>query len=76
MQPKVAVDGDGKCVVLDEGAWVVLLFRPARGTVSFLAGSGERGGADGAGAAASSNRPLQLCVDRAGRVGVLRIDNV
>ena len=68
--PRVAVDGDGNCVISDEWADKVYLFRPARGTVSVLAGSGEEGDADGVGEAASFDGPLLPCIDRGGRVSL------
>ena len=64
--PHVAVDGDGNCVISDEVANTAYLFRPAQGTVSVLAGSGEEGDADGVDAL--FNSPLHPCIDRGGRV--------
>ena len=66
--PQVAVDGDGNCVISDQFAHTVYLFRPAQGTVSVLAGSGDSGSADGVGAAASFDRPGPPVINRKGSV--------
>ena len=65
-RPRVALDGDGNLVISDEYTNIVYLFRPAQGTVSVLAGSGEAGDADGA--AASFNGPITPVIDRNGSV--------
>ena len=73
-RPRVVVDGDGNYVMSDVFAHVVYFFRPARGTVSVLAGSGEAGKADGA--AASFNQPLVPAIDHNGSVSLsLLLDN-
>ena len=66
--PRVVVDGDGNYIISDTLAHTVYLFRPAQGTVSILADSGEAGNEDGVGAAASFSRPRLLAIDRNGSV--------
>jgi sugar lactone lactonase YvrE len=63
----VAVDGEGNIIITDFSNHRVRKITPD-GTVSTLAGSGTRGFADGAGAAAQFNDPLGVAVDGGGSI--------
>jgi len=71
----VAVDGAGNVYVADSDNNTIRKVTPA-GVVTTLAGSsGQRGSADGAGAAASFYNPTGVAVDGAGNVYVADTDN-
>ena len=71
----VAVDGSGNVYVADSDNNTIRKVTPA-GVVTTLAGSsGQRGSADGAGAAASFYNPTGVAVDGAGNVYVADTDN-
>ena len=63
----VAADGEGSIIIADAGNHRVRKISPD-GTVSTLAGSGRRGFADGAGAAAELNGPYGVAVDGEGSI--------
>jgi sugar lactone lactonase YvrE len=63
----VAVDGDGSIIIADSGNHRVRKMTP-NGTVSTLAGSGSRGFADGAGAAAQFKNLYGVAVDGEGSI--------
>ena len=63
----VAVDGEGNIIIADFGNHRVRKIT-TDGTVSTLAGSGSRGFADGAGAAAQFNGPEGVAVDGEGNI--------
>jgi sugar lactone lactonase YvrE len=70
----VAVDSSGNVYVTDSGS--DLIRKVTRdGVVTTLAGAGSLGDADGAGAAASFNRPLGIAVDSSGNVYVADSQN-
>ena len=70
----VAVDGDGRIIITDSDNHRVRQITPD-GTVSTLAGSGRKGFADGAGAAAQFNCPFGVAVDGDGRILVADFRN-
>jgi serine/threonine-protein kinase len=70
----VAVDGEGSIIIADWGNKRVRKITPD-GTVSTLAGSGSRGSADGAGAAAQFNRPYAFAVDGEGSIILAEYNN-
>ncbi len=63
----VAVDGEGSIIITDQNNHRVRKITPD-GTVSTLAGSGSRGFADGAGAAAQFDCPTGVAVDGEGSI--------
>jgi hypothetical protein len=63
----VAVDGEGSIIIADTNNHRVRKLSPD-GTVSTLAGSGRKGFADGAGAAAQFNYPSGVAVDGVGSI--------
>jgi DNA-binding beta-propeller fold protein YncE len=63
----VAVDGEGSIIITDEDNHCVRKITPD-GTVSTLAGSGNEGFADGAGAAAQFCCPVGVAVDGEGSI--------
>jgi sugar lactone lactonase YvrE len=65
----VATDGAGNVYVADNGNSMIRKITP-KGVVTTLAGSGNRGAANGAGTAASFNQPQALTVDAGGNVYV------
>jgi sugar lactone lactonase YvrE len=70
----VAVDGEGSIIIADSLIHRVRKITPD-GTVSTLAGSGSRGFADGAGAAAQFNCPWGLAVDGEGSIIIADFGN-
>lgn len=65
----VAVDAAGNVYVADNGNNLIRKVSPA-GQVSTLAGSGQRGSANGTGNAASFNSPFGIALDAAGNIYV------
>jgi glucose/arabinose dehydrogenase len=63
----VAVDGEGSIIIVDTNNHRVRKITPD-GTVSTLAGSGSKGFADGAGAAAQFSYPYGVAVDGQGSI--------
>jgi sugar lactone lactonase YvrE len=70
----VALDSTGNVYVADYGNNEIRKITPA-GVVTTLAGSGEKGDADGTGSAASFNGPEGVAVDSAGNVYVADYGN-
>ncbi len=70
----VAVDGGGNIIIADFSNHCVRKIIP-EGTVSTLAGSGNEGFADGAGAPAQFNCPYGVAVDGEGNVIVTDLGN-
>ena len=71
----VAVDGEGNFIVADYSNNRVRKISSPDGTVSTLAGSGIKGFADGAAAAAQFNNPWAVAVDGEGNVIVAEYGN-
>jgi sugar lactone lactonase YvrE len=70
----VAVDKAGNVYVADQGNNLIRKISPA-GAVSWLAGTGQIGSANGPGYAASFNHPSGVAVDDSGNVYVADTDN-
>jgi len=70
----VAVDAAGNVYVADAVNNMIRKITPA-GLVSTIAGNGDTGAADGAGAAATFNYPMDVAVDAAGNVYVADYGN-
>jgi sugar lactone lactonase YvrE len=70
----VAVDAQGNVYVADSGNNLIREISPA-GVVTYLAGTGQPGSANGAGFAASFNNPQGVAVDAAGNVYVADTGN-
>jgi hypothetical protein len=70
----VAVDGEGSFIIADWGNHTVRKLTPD-GTVSTLAGSGSKGFADGAGAAAQFHNPYGVAVDGEGSIIIADVNN-
>lgn len=65
----VCIDANGNLYVADTQNHLIRMIAPD-GTVSTIAGSGNRGDADGIGAAASFDQPFGICVNAQGVVYV------
>jgi hypothetical protein len=70
----LAVDGEGSIIITDFNNQRVRKITPD-GTVSTLAGSGSKGFADGAGAAAQFNCPFGVAVDGEGNIIIADASN-
>jgi len=71
----IAVDGEGNVLVADTNNHALRKVTLRCGTVSTLAGNGEAGYADGIGAAARFNHPMDIAVDAQGAIFVADIQN-